>query len=152
MKSSTKLLGALGALMLTGTAFAAGADVGQAAKQETNWTAIIMFTAFVIATLGITKWAAGRTKSAADLVLAAAHLVTHSVPATKMPNMPMAVQLVGCLATWPRSPPAATAAPAARLASRAARSLIGALICWLPSGFLRSGGRTRRWHGAHRYR
>jgi hypothetical protein len=30
--------------------------------------------------------------------LAAAHLVIHSVPATKAPNMMMAVQLVACLA------------------------------------------------------
>jgi cation/acetate symporter len=35
-------------------------------KQETNWVAIGMFTAFVIFTLGITKWAAAQTKSAAQ--------------------------------------------------------------------------------------
>jgi cation/acetate symporter len=49
---------------------AAGGDVGNAAKQATNWTAIIMFTAFVVATLWITKWAAGRTKSASDFYTA----------------------------------------------------------------------------------
>ena len=58
-------LGALLAL-LAGSAFAAGGDVGQAAKQETNWTAIIMFASFVVATLWITKWAAAKTRSAAD--------------------------------------------------------------------------------------
>ncbi|MDO5058035.1 MAG: cation acetate symporter, partial [Lautropia sp.] len=40
------------------------------AKQATNWTAIIMFVVFVCATLWITKWAAGRTKSAADFYTA----------------------------------------------------------------------------------
>jgi len=49
-----------------GMAMAAGADLGQAEKQATNWTAIAMFAIFVAGTLYITKWAAGRTKSAAD--------------------------------------------------------------------------------------
>ncbi|MBB4842044.1 cation/acetate symporter [Paucibacter oligotrophus] len=47
-------------------AFAAGGDVGQAAKQATNWTAITMFAVFVAGTLWITKWAAAKTRSAAD--------------------------------------------------------------------------------------
>ena len=47
-------------------AFAAGADLGQAEKQATNWTAIIMFGVFVAGTMFITKWAASKTKSAAD--------------------------------------------------------------------------------------
>ena len=47
-------------------AFAAGADLGQLEKQPINWTAISMFAVFVVGTLWITKWAAGRTKSAAD--------------------------------------------------------------------------------------
>ena len=66
MKKTNQLL--LG-LMLTsvGTvALAAGADLGQAEKQATNWVAIGMFVGFVILTMFITKWAAGRTKSAAD--------------------------------------------------------------------------------------
>ena len=71
MKALRTSLMALGATLLAaGTAHAAGGDVGEAAKQATNWTAIVMFTAFVIATLGITKWAAGRTKSAADFYTA----------------------------------------------------------------------------------
>ena len=49
---------------------AAGADLGQAQKQATNWTAISMFAAFVIGTLYITKWAAAKTKSAADFYTA----------------------------------------------------------------------------------
>lgn len=47
-------------------AHAAGGDVGEAAKQTTNWTAIIMFALFVAGTLWITKWAAAKTRSAAD--------------------------------------------------------------------------------------
>lgn len=51
-------------------AYAAGADLGQAQKQATNWTAIGMFAIFVVFTLFITKWAAARTKSAADFYTA----------------------------------------------------------------------------------
>ena len=51
-------------------AYAAGGDVGQAAKQETNWTAIVMFAIFVAGTLWITKWAASKTRSAADFYTA----------------------------------------------------------------------------------
>ena len=58
------------ALLMSELALAAGADVGQAAKQETNWTAIMMFGAFVVLTLWITKWAASRTRSAADFYTA----------------------------------------------------------------------------------
>ena len=52
--------------MFISRAIAAGADLGQLEKQPVNWTAISMFAVFVIATLWITKWAAARTKSAAD--------------------------------------------------------------------------------------
>jgi cation/acetate symporter len=51
-------------------AYAAGADLGQADKQATNWTAIGMFAVFVAFTLWITKWAASKTKSAADFYTA----------------------------------------------------------------------------------
>jgi cation/acetate symporter len=57
-------------LMAYGAAQAAGPDMGHVEKQATNWTAIIMFTVFVVATLFITKWAAARTKSAADFYTA----------------------------------------------------------------------------------
>jgi cation/acetate symporter len=70
MKKISTLLGAFLALAACGTAFAAGADLGQTTKQATNWTAITTFGAFVIATLGITKWAAAKTKSAADFYTA----------------------------------------------------------------------------------
>ncbi len=66
MKLRTSFPLALAGLMAAGSALAAGGDLGQAAKQATNWTAIVMFGAFVAATLFITKWAAARTRSAAD--------------------------------------------------------------------------------------
>ena len=61
---------ALAALAASPLALAAGGDIGDAAKQETNWIAIIMFGVFVALTLWITKWAASRTKSAADFYTA----------------------------------------------------------------------------------
>ena len=66
MKRSTQLLALLGMLVASAGAMAAGADLGQAEKQATNWTAIIMFAVFVAFTMFITKWAAAKTKSAAD--------------------------------------------------------------------------------------
>jgi len=51
------------------TAFA-DALTGAVKKQATNWEAIIMFLIFVVATLGITYWAARRTKSAKDFYAA----------------------------------------------------------------------------------
>ena len=61
----------LGALCgISAAVYAAGADLGQAEKQATNWTAISMFAGFVVFTLFITKWAAGRTKSASDFYTA----------------------------------------------------------------------------------
>jgi cation/acetate symporter len=44
----------------------AAPDVGQAQKQAINIHAIVMFFIFVAATLGITYWAAQRTKTASD--------------------------------------------------------------------------------------
>ncbi len=66
----SKIFGAALALACTGGAFAAGADLGQVAKQATNWTAIGMFGLFVAGTLWITKWAASRTRSASDFYTA----------------------------------------------------------------------------------
>ena len=51
----------LSLLAFSAGAYAAGADLGQAAKQPTNWVAIAMFGAFVLGTLWITKWAASKT-------------------------------------------------------------------------------------------
>ncbi|WP_303785703.1 cation acetate symporter [Azovibrio restrictus] len=70
MTRCKQILAALALSGLAGAALAAGADLGQAEKQATNWTAIVMFAVFVAATLYITKWAAAKTKSAADFYTA----------------------------------------------------------------------------------
>jgi len=57
---------ALAALFAAAAVQAAGGDLGQVDKQPTNWVAISMFGVFVVGTLFITKWAASKTKSAAD--------------------------------------------------------------------------------------
>ncbi len=67
---SLRIWGGAALFVLSAAAWAAGADRGQAEKQATNWTAIIMFAGFVLATLWITKWAAAKTKSAADFYTA----------------------------------------------------------------------------------
>ena len=61
---------ALAMFVASPVVLAAGGDLGQAVKQPTNWTAIAMFGAFVVFTMFITKWAAGKTKSAADFYTA----------------------------------------------------------------------------------
>jgi len=58
------------AALVAGGAFAAGGDLGQTQQQATNWTASTMFAVFVAGTLWITKWAAAKTKSAADFYTA----------------------------------------------------------------------------------
>ena len=70
MTKMNKTLIALGALLLSGAALAAGADLGETKQQATNYTAIAMFAIFVAFTLYITKWAAGKTKTAADFYTA----------------------------------------------------------------------------------
>jgi len=53
------------------SALAIAADaVGATEKQATNWHAIIMFCIFVTLTMGITYWAASRTKTTADFYTA----------------------------------------------------------------------------------
>lgn len=66
MKTPHPFIAALLLSLTAGAALAAGVDLGQVDKQPTNWVAISMFGGFVVATLFITKWAAARTKSAAD--------------------------------------------------------------------------------------
>ena len=70
MKNRIQHLMLLAGAFAANAAHAAGPDIGHVEKQATNWTAIIMFTVFVIGTLFITKWAAKRTKSAADFYTA----------------------------------------------------------------------------------
>lgn len=63
------ILLALGA-MLTSAPALADALAGQAVQQATNWTAILMFAAFALLTLGITRWAARRTRTVGDFYTA----------------------------------------------------------------------------------
>ena len=57
-------------ILATGAIFAADALSGQVEKQALNMSAIVMFLIFVGATLGITYWAAKKTKSAKDFYTA----------------------------------------------------------------------------------
>jgi cation/acetate symporter len=65
-----RLTSALTLLVASGLAFAGPAMDASGAKQATNWHAIIMFLIFVAMTMGITYWAAGRTKTTADFYTA----------------------------------------------------------------------------------
>ena len=70
-KAPLKTLLSLGLLAtLETTAWAGAAAPAAAPERHLNIEAISMFLIFVIATLGITKWAAARTKSAADFYAA----------------------------------------------------------------------------------
>ncbi|MCE1170797.1 MAG: cation acetate symporter [Azovibrio sp.] len=64
------LLTTLSLLLLSGLAHAGPAMEGAAEKQPLNMHAIAMFLVFVAMTMGITYWAASRTKSAADFYTA----------------------------------------------------------------------------------
>lgn len=68
MKSIAMKLKTLFAFSLT--LFAATAWADAAPKPPVNMTAIVMFLAFVLVTLGITYWAARRTKTTADFYAA----------------------------------------------------------------------------------
>lgn len=65
MRKIGLLFGVLGSI-----AFAAGALEGEVQKQALNISAIMMFLVFVGGTLGITYWAAKRTKTAKDFYTA----------------------------------------------------------------------------------
>ncbi|MBP9566458.1 MAG: cation acetate symporter [Sulfurospirillum sp.] len=56
--------------LLSSYLLAAGGDMGVSGKRDINMSAIIMFLIFVLATLGITYWAARRTKTAKDFYTA----------------------------------------------------------------------------------
>ncbi|MEO4029618.1 cation acetate symporter [Chromobacterium vaccinii] len=70
MRQTKLKLAAGAAALLPALACAAGAIEGDIKQQATNWHAIIMFFLFVAFTLGITYWAARRTKSASDFYAA----------------------------------------------------------------------------------
>ncbi len=60
--------GALGAALSLSAGAARAADAG--AAQPVDWNAILIFAAFVLLTLGITYWAAKRTRTAKDFYAA----------------------------------------------------------------------------------
>ena len=70
MRALTRFLPLLGLLLAAGLAYAGPGAVGETEKQPLNLAAIGMFIAFVGSTLGITYWAASRTKSTADFYTA----------------------------------------------------------------------------------
>jgi len=70
MRRSTLALTAVFAAAPPLGAYAADLAAAPAAAQPTNWTAIGMFGFFVLLTLGITAWAANRTKTASDFYAA----------------------------------------------------------------------------------
>ena len=65
-----RFLTILAALSVATAAFAAGGVDGPVEKQSLNINAIVMFLIFVGATLGITYWAASKTKTAKDFYAA----------------------------------------------------------------------------------
>ncbi|NJC34721.1 cation/acetate symporter [Sphingomonas jejuensis] len=66
MRPGLLLAGLIAAATLIGPAVAAGGAV----RSGTNWTSILMFAAFTAVTLGITRWAARRTRTASDFYTA----------------------------------------------------------------------------------
>ncbi len=72
MKRSISALIAGSLLAVSFAVFAGPGAIEGVEKQPVNVSAIAMFLVFVIATLGITKWAAGKTKSTADFYTAGA--------------------------------------------------------------------------------
>ncbi|WP_354673732.1 cation acetate symporter [Cupriavidus alkaliphilus] len=70
MKPVHRFLGAALCGLVATAATAAPAIQGEAAQRPLNWSAIVMFLLFVLFTLGITRWAARRTRSASDFYAA----------------------------------------------------------------------------------
>ena len=66
----SRSLTAFAALGILSTAANAAGAIEGGGKQALNVEAIVMFAIFVLFTLGITKWAAARNKSAADFYTA----------------------------------------------------------------------------------
>ena len=69
-RAPVSMLAIASTVLVSESAIAAGADLGQTAQQSTNWGAIAMFATFVLITLFITKWASSKTRSAADFYTA----------------------------------------------------------------------------------
>ncbi|MDQ2693771.1 MAG: cation acetate symporter [Pseudomonadota bacterium] len=66
----SRLILSLIAVLGTANAFAAEAIGGEVQRQPVNVPAIVMFLAFVVGTLGITYWAASKTRTARDFYTA----------------------------------------------------------------------------------
>lgn len=60
----------LAVLITGGVALAAGEALATEARDGLNWAAIAMFLIFVVGTLGVTYWAASRTRTAKDFYTA----------------------------------------------------------------------------------
>jgi cation/acetate symporter len=67
---SPRLLALAAPLTLISSAALADGPLQAGTMQATNWNAIIIFAAFVLLTLGITYWAASRTRTAKDFYAA----------------------------------------------------------------------------------
>ncbi|HJV06268.1 MAG TPA: cation acetate symporter [Chromobacteriaceae bacterium] len=70
MKQQFTKLSAAALSLLPALAMAGEGISGEVKRQPTNWHAIIMFFVFVAFTLGVTYWAARRTRSASDFYAA----------------------------------------------------------------------------------
>ena len=70
MKNLRSVLAGVGLALLAGAALAAPGTMEGVEKQPVNLAAIGMFIVFVMSTLGITYWAANKTKSTADFYTA----------------------------------------------------------------------------------
>jgi cation/acetate symporter len=69
-RAAAPIVAIASAALLIATPALADGVAGQTVQQPTNWTAIAMFAAFAILTLGITRWAARRTRTASDFYTA----------------------------------------------------------------------------------
>ena len=74
MKSCWSSLMFIAAIFTTPAVLAAGSLDGNIQQQALNIPAIVMFLAFVAATLAITWWASRRTRSAADYYAAGGNI------------------------------------------------------------------------------
>ncbi|WP_354684525.1 cation acetate symporter [Cupriavidus necator] len=70
MKPANRFLCAAVLALTSTAALAAPAIQSDAVQRPLNWSAIVMFLLFVVFTLGITRWAARRTRSASDFYAA----------------------------------------------------------------------------------
>ena len=70
MKRPTQIIAGIALVLAACAAIAAPGTMEGIEKQPVNVSAIAMFVVFVLSTLGITYWAANKTKSTADFYTA----------------------------------------------------------------------------------